>query len=229
MLGWSLSNQRKPLEESLPHIERAVELSEDATERDRLFIEGSYFTLTRQHEKEIAKYEVLLNLYPDHHYALNNLEGAHRRLGREPPVELILRQADARPTHLGRQRQAATLLTRTDRLERAKIYIERAKAISSTETLPALVAFFPAYEHWLHRRIDETLSNVDTVAETIEFRRDDRGLGYEVWAGAFYLALGQLEKARSGSERPSSSREKPTTISPGLPMRGTTTKDLEIG
>ena len=197
MLGWSIwaQNRRRPHEESLRHIERAVELVEGTTERDRLFIEGSYYSLTDQDEKAAAKYEALLDLYPDHHYALNDLRAAYRSLGREPPVELILRQADARPTHLGRQRQAATLLTRTDRLERAKIYIERAKAISSTETLPALVAFFPVYEHWLHRRIDETLSELDTVAGTIEFRDDRREFSYEYWAGAFYLALGQLEKA----------------------------------
>ena len=63
MLGMSIYNQdtsRQP-EEYLRHIERALELTERTTESDRLFIEGSYFSLTKQWAKAAAKYEALLD------------------------------------------------------------------------------------------------------------------------------------------------------------------------
>ena len=81
MLAWTIRNQDRPVEEYLPYIERAVELAEGTSEGDRLFIEGSYFTLANEHEKAAAKYEALLDLHPDHVYALNNLGSAYRNLG----------------------------------------------------------------------------------------------------------------------------------------------------
>ena len=123
MLGWSIRNQdtSRPPEEYLPHIERAVELAEESTEQDRLFIEGSYFYLTEQWEKAAAKNQALLDLNPAHFYAGNNFRGAYRELGRPLPVYTYLRAADVRPNDVRRQRIAANVLLETSQLSRAKI------------------------------------------------------------------------------------------------------------
>ena len=208
MLGYAVRDtpaRRRPIEEWLPHFERAVDLAAGTTERDRLFIEGSYFSVTRQFEHAIPKYEALLDLQPDHYFAMTNVRGAYRRLGQDPPVELVLRHADARPNNPRLQGIAATVLLETSQLSRAKIYVDRARALVEAEVVDderthLLVAFFPTYEYWIDGAIDETfreverLSRLETVQESLS-ERHDRAVGQ------FSMALGQLGKAKERFDR----------------------------
>ena len=231
MLGWSVFYQDRPREEYLPHFKRAVDLSESTTERDRLFIEGVYYSHTGEHDKAAAKYEALLDLHPDHYYAANNLEWAYRRLGRESATEVLVRQADLRPNDPHLQMRAAILLiragqperanvylergadlrptdpewqmkmasglTRAGQLDRANVYVERARALYTPSTLPAFLAFFPAYEHWFRGEVDEAFLEVEAVLPTIAAGSPlERDL-YSGSAGTFYLAFGQLGKAKT--------------------------------
>ena len=65
------------------------------------------------------------------------------------------------------------------------------------------MAFLPAYAHWLRGEVEETLREVETVTSTIPSRKNGpreqaalaRPQFYLQFAGSFYLALGQLDKA----------------------------------
>ncbi len=83
-LAFAISNQRSSdrpnwKEELLPYAQRAFELSDQTSERERYFIRGSYFGFMDQQEKRIANYKALLQLYPDHYWANNNLFLDYRR------------------------------------------------------------------------------------------------------------------------------------------------------
>ena len=59
LLAWTLRNLRRPEEEWKPHSDSALELSERASERERYFIQGSYFSMRSQQDKAIPIYEAL--------------------------------------------------------------------------------------------------------------------------------------------------------------------------
>ena len=65
MLGWAVRLDSH--EEALTHWTRAVELSADLPERDRLFIEGTLRHQTGQYEQALSLYEALAAVHPDHH------------------------------------------------------------------------------------------------------------------------------------------------------------------
>ena len=204
LLADSIRGTGRPREEYFPHMERALELAEDATEQDRLFIEGSYFSWTEQLEKAAAKYEALLDLQPEHYYAMASLVNANRRLGRpQPRVELFMRAADARPNDVRLQTRCISALLRLRQLDRTEPYVERIKRLTTQETLPMVVTFLPAYAHWLRGEIEEALREVEKVTSTIPSRTDGpreklaltTPSRYLQLGGMFYLALGQLDKA----------------------------------
>ena len=53
-LAWTIRNQGRSEEEYRPHAERAIELSEKVSERERYFILGSYYHMLGQDEKAIT-------------------------------------------------------------------------------------------------------------------------------------------------------------------------------
>src|SRR5262245_21182703 len=72
-LAWTLYNQGKPNEEWMQSSERAFQLREQVSERERLFITGSYFLLRDQYDKSIPAFEVLAQNYPADYWGTNNL------------------------------------------------------------------------------------------------------------------------------------------------------------
>lgn len=214
MLGWSIHNQdtsRQP-EEYLRHIERALELTGGTTESDRLFIEGSYFSLTKQWAKAAAKYEALLDLHPAHHYGLNNLRLSYARLRRPQRIEFVVRQADVRPNEFGRQVLAARSLWRVEQLAEARGYVERASALLTPDVVhekpndandAAWLAFLPAYENWAQAKLDEAFTVVEEALAQSDTARSsaNQALYAQRAAGSFYWAFGQLGKAKELFER----------------------------
>ena len=204
MLGWSIRAQRRPLEEALPYFERAVELAAHTTERDRLFIEGSYYTQTGQLDEAIVKYEALVGLYPDHFYGNNNLRVHYRQRGRiDDALRLPVQRADLRPNDWTSQYNAATALTEAWRLDRAKQHIERLRVLPRpqivgrrSQFISAWLDFFPVYEHWFRGDLEATIQTVEAVSRTIPSLSIDQQWIYLQKAATFYLAVGQLVKAR---------------------------------
>ena len=214
MLGWSIRSQGPvDADEYLPHFERAVALATGSTEADRLFIEGSYYTVTEQYETAVPKYEALLDVQPGHYYAVNNLVFARGALGLlTDTAALTAQRADQRPNDHGSQLQAAHQLTVAWQIERAKVYLSRARTLitpESTVSMPQLAQmdFFPAYAHWFRGELDEAIREIEAVSGTIPERTSATGSdrtsqdALYATAGNFYVALGQLQRAKTSFER----------------------------
>jgi tetratricopeptide (TPR) repeat protein len=95
--------------EATPHFERALALAQTASERERLFITGSYYGFksiggnpeSDAFTKAVSAYEELLRHYPDDLWALNNLSVHYGVAARaEESLRLGMRIADLRPEML---------------------------------------------------------------------------------------------------------------------------------
>jgi DNA-binding winged helix-turn-helix (wHTH) protein len=69
LLAWSLPRQEGP-EGYLPAARRTVELAGGASERERYFILGSYYTMLGELEKSIPPYEALRAIDPEHYWGI---------------------------------------------------------------------------------------------------------------------------------------------------------------
>ena len=87
--------------EAAPHFERALALAHTASERERLFIIGTYYASKDGDDaftKAVTAYAELLRHYPDDLWTLNNLSVLYEVAGRtEKSLRLGMRIADLRP------------------------------------------------------------------------------------------------------------------------------------
>ena len=200
-LAWSLRNTGRPPDEYLPAAERAFELATLTTERERYFIHGSYYSLVGDHEQASRAYEALLQLHPDHAWALNNLQTAATQLGRprREVTSLVLRLADARPNDFQLQARAAQELTMSRGPGAARPYVERARALVSTVkptgTGPPTITWvrwFAVDELWRQRRFAEAAVELDALEAEPGERDSDWGLFIRA---SLHLTLGKNARA----------------------------------
>ena len=201
-LAWAIQNQGKPAEEFLKHAARALQLAETTGDRERYFIQGSYYHMKREPEKAVQAYETLLSLHPDHYWAINNLANYFSGSGQgQRALPYLLRRAELRPTSFAANSSAVEQLLLADHnLMRAKPYSDRARNLITTEMLQAdgngraiKIMLFPAYEAWLGGNPQAVLAEIDKVLQTLErvgVSGKLRGLGH------LYEALGQRQLAR---------------------------------
>jgi Tfp pilus assembly protein PilF len=79
-----------------PHFEAAFRLASGVSERERLFILGSYYAAFHQDkEKALAAYEALTNLHPDDFWGVNNLGFLYAEMGRSKDSHEAFRRRDA--------------------------------------------------------------------------------------------------------------------------------------
>jgi tetratricopeptide (TPR) repeat protein len=179
-------------------IGRAVELVNTTSEPERLFILALSREILGQRAEARAAYEAFLELRPHHYWALTRLlalAGADRN---HVAGSLLARAADVRPTNYEANRTAAMALQHAGDMERARRYVERARAIEAEANLPVdgWLALFPAFEHWVAGRtedaaqlIDEQLSAHQTSDSVLRLAAD------------FNLALGRLHAAERALAR----------------------------
>lgn len=195
LLAWSLKNQEKPDKEYLPYAKRAFELSEQTSERERYFIQGSYYEMLHQFSQATASYEALLRLFPDHYWETGNLTDCYRELDRQQERwRLLERLADLRPSDPGLNMQAASLNVFIEKeLNAARPYLERAKkaveekGVDVNPQAATFVKLFPIYEHWRRgdiRQAHDELVQLDSV----------KGLEAP-YVGLMYLPFGELKEA----------------------------------
>ena len=104
LLQWYLLQEYDQQEQAEMHLERAMELAESTSERERLFILATYYGgYLQDYQKAIETYKFLIRIYPDHVWAWGNLSEIYRRLGQPSQAAAYqFRSADLRP-NLGRQ------------------------------------------------------------------------------------------------------------------------------
>ena len=199
-LAWTLTEQGKPADEVRQHAERALELSEMTSERERYFILGSYHLLKDQTEQAIAAYQALIRLYPDDYWATDKLAFANNYLGRIPEaLKHSARRADLRPkSFFDNKRAALRLAMEGGDLVVAAPYMERARQLMASEDLNGAddvvgyVSLFPAWKALIEGDPQEALQLADQAAQTI--KRPNPRVAY------FYFMLGKLRLARDWSE-----------------------------
>src|SRR5262249_9752429 len=73
------SNLNQP-EKAAPHFQAAFRFAAEASQRERLFILGSYYQRFLNDDRQAMEaYTALINLYPDDHWGVRNLAGVYER------------------------------------------------------------------------------------------------------------------------------------------------------
>jgi tetratricopeptide (TPR) repeat protein len=210
-LAWAIRKQRRPKEEYLPHAERALQLSERTSERERYFIRGSYYQMIGQEDNAAAAFEALVRLYPDHFWGLHNLAYDYAYyLGR--PLESIphfVRRAEIFPNHFVTNVEAAVALAIWQaEPTRAKPYLQRARELLSPEVRKEFPWYttwfdlFPVYEHWLQGDLDQAMRAIKHVEKTFEPGSESEVTPFAMRIGCAYLTLGRLREAEEWLRRP---------------------------
>ena len=192
-------------EEATAHYQRAFELAETTTDRERYFILGSYYSWQRNDDaKAIDAFEVLVRLYPDDYWGTTNLAFAYERLGRlSEALTYTVRRAALRPNDFNANQWAAHALAIWEGdVDRAAPFVQRARELLSLESpevaqrntgAAAWVMLFPVYERWLQGEAGQALAEVDRIAQTVRARRELDVLRHHI--GYAYLTLGKLDRA----------------------------------
>jgi tetratricopeptide (TPR) repeat protein/tRNA A-37 threonylcarbamoyl transferase component Bud32 len=208
-MAWAKLNLGQPRDVYLKSAHRAVDLMGTATERERYWILGSYYLMTKQDQLAIAQYEALTSRYPDSTWALHNLEVLYRRTGRsQDAVNMPIRIANSRPSDFATQVLAAQALLGANGRDAARPFVARAQMLVSTASdtfnggvgaLKSWVLAFPAYDLWVQGRGKEAAAALDAASRRPEF--DAEG----PWAlnilGQSRLALGQVQLAEAAFAR----------------------------
>ncbi|MDP2322092.1 MAG: tetratricopeptide repeat protein [Acidobacteriota bacterium] len=175
LLAHSLSNVNRH-DEAIAHYDAAYRLADSSSDRERYFIAGSYYSRRAgDGARAIQQYELLVRLYPDHYWGLNNLTMHYRQAGRMEEAErLSVRRAELRPHDFATVVDAAqALVISQSDPEVTAHYVERARQLLSPETArrapqqAAWVQTLPIYQHWLAGRVDEALAEADRLAATL--------------------------------------------------------------
>ena len=201
-LAHAIRNQRLPMEEYRPPAERAFELAETTSDRERYVILGNYHGMFNRVEEAIAAYETLLGLYPDHYGAINALALSYSQLGQEEEsIRYLMRLADLRPKDFQSNFLAAQLIVQsgTDTTQ-AQPYLQRARALASSEGeqsawMVAWLTLSPVWEHWLAGDPGQALAELERATQTVSFRSRRARDAWIIQAGYAYLNLGALHAA----------------------------------
>ncbi len=205
LAAWSLRNRDKPPAEYMPYAKRAFELSGNATEPERYFIEGSYYEMEGQRDKAEGANEALLRIDPNNYWGLNNLENDYESDDRmQDATNIEVRIAKLRPQSVDANDSAAFYLPYLGRgFREASPYVERASALLSgmSNSGRARIAqdalwtqLYPVYRAWM--KDDVGLANTElSQAEKNPIVRNG-GVGPEYF-GFVALALGQAAQANS--------------------------------
>ncbi len=190
--------------EAAPHYEESFALADGTTDRERYFILGSYYSrFANDPAKALRNYQILVRLYPDHYWGVNNLVGAYRRMG--IPAQALpyaIRRAEMRPNDFGVNYAAANLVFHEgDKPAAARPYALRARALLAPETLQdnpyigGWILLFPATECWQQGNVQEARNEVSQVAEVVSYLSTKTRDSYMQDLGLSYITLGNLQSA----------------------------------
>jgi tetratricopeptide (TPR) repeat protein len=193
-----LMRDRNDLDRAQAHLERAVELSDQTTERERLFILARYYRHLGEGDREIETYEMLTSLYPDHNWATGNLANLLAWRGRyEEAYPYFLRRGDQNPNSLFSQFNAAHWARVYGDEALAQAYRAKMNQLEPMEWMNSMIDFMPFAAAWVEGDLDQAQRIVDEmVANRTPEELVADGLRY-LNARVAYQALGQLERGRT--------------------------------
>lgn len=175
-------------------FERAFDLANATSDRERFFILASYYEAVKKDKpKAIEAYEALLRLYPDHFWAANNLVQTYLDVGQwDDAWRLSVHPADLRPDDLNWNEVAACGKYLAKDPNGAKPYMERARAVAAADPKgPALddfVELLPIFYSWSKGDVSQAHEKLTQLA------RAEKGINPGSIA-QFFWALGELAEA----------------------------------
>jgi len=213
MLAWAIRNQipereRKYASERFRNPAReALRLSARLPDRERLWIEGSYYSLTEDHQRAAAAYEALVARFPDHYWANHNLGSIYLSYSRHAgdPNAAVQRakfllgaRSDLNPQNLDFALETVESLTDFGSIAEAGPYLTRVRSILNLRQeagLPRMLGAELYLEiHPLIRAFEEN-GTLDVLAANFEMLEKKYG-ARPIWLGAIALDLGKLDRAR---------------------------------
>jgi tetratricopeptide (TPR) repeat protein len=210
LLAWSIRNQRR--DDWRPSSERAFELSERVSERERLFILGSYYGQKNEIDKAISAYEALAQRYPDDFWGSNNLSALYRQTGRnEQFVQYCVQVAKLNPNDCDAQVRAATSFSGPNHVVDAMTFVNRARELISEgaqvkPNFAAYLEYMPAFESYSRGDLETSLKMIDRLAQIADARNGGERDEYARFAATGYMFLGKLRAAEDLAEKISQGR-----------------------
>ena len=121
----TIYNNLGQYELSQKYLERAMELRDRASERERLYIEGHYYDITGQLEKSMATWEVFHQAYPRDATANDNLAASYILRGQfDKALAMAQEQLRVNPEMPSNYTKLATAYRNLNRLDEAKATIQ---------------------------------------------------------------------------------------------------------
>ena len=192
-----LYRDRDDMERAREHLQRAVELAETTSERERLFILATYYRYLGETDREIETYELLTRLYPDHDWANGNLAHLYTWQGRPRDAHpFYIRKAMQNPNNLHNQFRAGESSLIHGEREQAEIYFERLETMAEYPYLRAQLAFVPIHTAWYDNDMETAFRlTEELVNNTPDIQMAQDGMLF-AHARSMYMALGKLERLR---------------------------------
>jgi tetratricopeptide (TPR) repeat protein len=196
LLLYYLYTDRDQLDLANIHLERAVELAETTTERERLFILSTYYThYLGDFEKANETNALLVQLYPDHVWATGNLANAHEALGQyEQAHPYWLKLASMRPNLSWVNLTAVQSSVAFDDPEGFARFADRARELAREDVwMAAQLRVLPVQETWLDGDLERASQLLDEIVA--QFTPDELVANGPLFDAvrSMYLALGQRD------------------------------------
>jgi len=203
-LAHCYSNLSEP-EKASPHYQRAFQSAGTTSDPERYFILASYYErFAEDYEKAIQSYEVLVRLYPDHYWAVNNLALTLDQVGRSrEAVPYFVARAELRPNDFDSTYDAWWALRRFNRDPvQAERLLARARRLASAPNVREVFPMswvelqFSLVDEQLQRgEFGQALQETDRLAGTLETQSGSVRAEFIASLGDRYLALGRLREA----------------------------------
>jgi tetratricopeptide (TPR) repeat protein len=196
LLLYYLYTDRDQLDLANIHLERAVELAETTTERERLFILSTYYThYLGDFEKANETNALLVQLYPDHVWATGNLANAHEALGQyEQAHPYWLKLASMRPNLSWVNLTAVQSSVAFDDPEGFARFADRARELAREDVwMAAQLRVLPVQETWLDGDLERASQLLDEIVA--QFTPDELVANGPLFDAvrSMYLALGKRD------------------------------------
>jgi tetratricopeptide (TPR) repeat protein len=212
-----------------------MDLAGSATEREREWIAGSYYFLTKRYDQALGQFEALLHRYPDDSWALHNLITLYATQGRRGDLlDAVAREADAQPKNFIIQAQTAAAFLGFDGLVAARPRVARARQLmpgpsdkqnGNITRASIWTLLFPAHELWAEGRAADAARVLDGLSDRPDFVIE------RYWTlhmlGTMRLALGQLRLADEAFSRISDPKLRGLGLSMVALARGDTARIAE--
>ncbi len=201
LLLWYALKARDEMAQAEQHLHKAVDLADQTSERERLFIHASYYHgYLHDDAKAIETYQLLLRLYPDHFWANGNLANVYESLGRlKEAYPYRIRVAAQRPNVWYANYDALQFAIANGDAKGRNNYLAKTRAMpNKIPYLRAGLTMLPALEAWVKHDYSKTAAYTDELVAKTDpdtLMHSDDGLLF-AQVQSMNLALGRLKRFR---------------------------------